>query len=98
MWILAAVTEDPLLQLLASATAPTILAFLVLGFLRGWIVSGSRYDRDVAALRAERDRALDLVYRQAGLANRAVEITAARLELEQEILKLRKEADDAPLP
>lgn len=97
---------EPLTQILMDAgTDPVawltqagpvgILAFIVVAFLKGWIVPGSQLDR----ARQERDRALDLVYKQAGLANRAVDITASRLEFEQGILELRRKEGgrDEPL-
>ena len=60
---------DPLLQWLSNAGSLGILAAGVLAFLRGWVVSGSAHMRVVA----ERDRALDLVYKQADVAQRALE-------------------------
>ena len=60
---------DPLLQWLSNAGALGILAFFVLAFLRGWVVPGSVAEQ----LRQERDQALQLVYKQADVAQRALE-------------------------
>ena len=62
-------SQDPLLQWLSNAGSLGILAAGVLAFLRGWIVSGAAHARVVA----ERDSALDLVYKQADVAQRALE-------------------------
>lgn len=57
-----------------------ILAAVVLGFWKGWIVSGSEHSRALSdaesekqRLRDERDRALTQVYKQAEIAQRALE-------------------------
>lgn len=60
---------DPLLQWLSSAGSLGILAAAVLAFLRGWVVSGAAHARVLA----ERDRALEMVYKQADIAQRALE-------------------------
>jgi hypothetical protein len=62
--------QDPLLQWLSNAGSLGILAAGCVGFLRGWIVSGSAHHRVLA----ERDRALDLVYKQADVAQKALEV------------------------
>jgi len=62
-------SADPLLQWLSSAGSLGILAAAVLAFLRGWVVSGSAHARVLA----ERDRALEMVYKQANIAQRALE-------------------------
>jgi hypothetical protein len=62
-------STDPLLQWLSSAGSLGILAAGVIAFLRGWIVPGSV----AVQLRLERDRALELVYKQADIAQRALE-------------------------
>jgi hypothetical protein len=61
--------SDPLLQWLSSAGSLGILAAAVLAFLRGWIVSGAAHMRVLE----ERNRALELVYKQADIAQRALE-------------------------
>ena len=62
-------SQDPLLQWLSNAGSLGILAAGVLAFLRGWIVSGAAHARVIA----ERDRAMELVYKQADVAQRALE-------------------------
>ena len=48
---------DPLLQWLSSAGSLGILAAAVVGFIRGWIVSGAAFNRVIE----ERNRAHDLI-------------------------------------
>ena len=69
LYPLAAQSGDVLLDWLSQAGMGGVLAFVVIGFLRGWIVSGSTH-REV--LEREK-RALDLVYAQAQIAQRALE-------------------------
>lgn len=87
MW-LAQTTQDSLdiANWIARAGPTAILAFVIAGFLKGWIVTGRSFEQ----MRAERDRALELVYKQAGLTERAVDISVQRLELEEQLLELRK--------
>lgn len=87
MWLSQA-TSDPigLAEWIARAGTTAILALVVVGFLKGWIVTGKAYDQ----LRQERDRALDLVYKNAGITERAVDVSVQRLELEEQLLALRK--------
>ncbi len=59
---------DPLLQWLSNAGSLGILAAAVVAFLRGWIVSGAAHQRVLK----ERDRAMELVYKQADIAERAL--------------------------
>jgi hypothetical protein len=69
-WIAAATpTGDPLIDWLTQAGAIGALSFIVVGFIRGWIVSGSSHKRVIA----EKERALDLVYQQAEISQRALE-------------------------
>lgn len=68
-YLLAQVASDPLLEWLSRAGGFGILAAAVVAFLRGWIVPGSVANQ----LREERDRALELVYKQAEIAHRALE-------------------------
>lgn len=91
MW-LAQTTNDTLdvAQWIAKAGPTAILAFVIVGFLKGWIVTGRAHDQ----MRAERDRALELVYKQAGLTERAVDVSVQRLELEEQLLELRKKQGD----
>jgi hypothetical protein len=62
-------SQDPLLQWLSNAGSLGILTAACVGFLRGWIVSGAAHQRVLA----ERDRALTMVYKQAEIAERALE-------------------------
>lgn len=68
--ILGQSSGDPLLDWLSRAGALGVMAAVVVAFLRGWIVTRTEADQ----LRADRDRALDLVYKQAELAQRALEV------------------------
>jgi hypothetical protein len=64
-------TGDPLLDwVVNNATAVGLLAFMVVGFIRGWIVTG----RENARVIAERDRALEIVYAQAEATSRALDV------------------------
>lgn len=74
MTTLAATAPDPYLEWLSRAGSLGILAFAVLAFLRGWIVPGSRYEEAIK----ERDRALELVYKNAEIAQRAIEAAERR--------------------
>ena len=75
-WIAAATpTSDPLLDWLSRGGALGVLAFVVIGFVRGWIVPSPEVDRlvsEIGQLRTERDRALELVYTQAEIAGKAL--------------------------
>lgn len=66
---LASGTGDPLIDWLSQAGATAILAFVVISFFKGWIVRGV----EVEKIRAERDKALELVYKQAEITQRALE-------------------------
>lgn len=80
-------TPEPLLSWLTQGGAVGVLAFGVIAFIKGWIVSGSELRR----VMDERDRALDLVYRHAGLSTRAIDTQLTRMELERELVELREE-------
>lgn len=67
--LLAQSSGDPLIDWLSRGGSLGILAVAVIAFLRGWIVPGSVAEQ----LRLERDRALELVYKQAEVAQRALE-------------------------
>jgi hypothetical protein len=84
--------DDPLLIWLTKGGAVGILAAAVVAFLRGWVVSGTEYKR----VCDERDKALELVYRNAGVAQRAVDASLARLETEAQLLALAKQTAEAP--
>lgn len=91
MWIAQAGNDTlDLAQWIARAGPSAILAFVIVGFLKGWIVTGRAFDQ----MRQERDRAVDLVYKQAGIAERAVDISVQRLEIEEQLLdRLKRERD-----
>lgn len=68
-----ATSGDPLLDWLKNnASAVGILAFIVVGLMRGWLVTG----REASQIALERDRALDLVYKQAELTHAALQAGA----------------------
>lgn len=69
--VIAAATGDPLLDwLVNNASAVGVLAYVVVAVQRGWLVSGKEHDRTVADL----DRAMQLVYTQAEINTRALEV------------------------
>lgn len=72
--MLADGTGSPLIDWLSNAGAISILAFIVVAFLRGWIVTGAEAGR----LRIERDKALDLVYKLAEVSQRALGVVEKR--------------------
>ncbi len=61
-------STDPLLQWLSNAGALGILAAACVAFLKGWIVPRATYERALA----EKDRAMELVYKQAEVAEQAL--------------------------
>lgn len=79
----AATSGDPLLDWLSRAGALGVMATAVVAFARGWIVSGKAYEQ----VRAERERALELVYAQAQLAHKAVSAAERRAQLEAELAR-----------
>jgi hypothetical protein len=85
LWLLTvflgANTGDPALDVLINGGPVGILALMVVGFWRGWIVPGkelaeerNRTKAEADQLRSERDKALDLVFAQAELASRALAV------------------------
>jgi len=75
VWDTGSPSTDPLLEWLSRGGALGVLAFVVIGFVRGWIVPSPEVQRliwEIAQLRTERDRALDLVYTQAEVAGKAL--------------------------
>jgi hypothetical protein len=72
--VMATTSGDPLLDFLLQGGAVGVLSFIVIGFLKGWIVAG----RELTRVTAERDRALELVYKQAELTQRAIELSAEK--------------------
>lgn len=72
---------DPLIDFVANGGAIGILAMLVVAFVRGWIVPGSSAEKQLEAKQSEceritleRDRALDIIYKQAEATSRALEV------------------------
>lgn len=79
--VLATSSGDPLLDLLLQAGASGILAFVVVAFLRGWIIPQSVLENERAekeVLRKERDRALELVYKGYDLTQRAIDLSSEK--------------------
>lgn len=69
--ILSVTSGDPILDWLSNnASAVGVMAVVIVGFIRGWIVPGREIDRVIK----ERDRAMDIVYAQAEATNRALEV------------------------
>lgn len=70
---------DPLLDWLSNnASAVGMLAFIVVALLRGWLVTKREIDHlasECEKLRLERDKALDLVYKQAEISTRALDVS-----------------------
>jgi hypothetical protein len=87
-WLAAVAPDDPssTIDLIAKGGPTAILAVVIILFLRGDIVPRSTLEKT----ERERDRALDLVYEQAGLAKSAVDTSAARLASEQQLLEIRQ--------
>lgn len=64
-----------------------MLIFVVTGLVKGWLVPGWAYNRmlddknrGLEAMKAEKDRALELVYKNAEIASRALEAVERRKE------------------
>jgi len=72
--LLGVANNDPLVDWLSRGGAMGVLVTGVVAFGRGWIVRGS----EITLLREERDRALDLVFKQAEIASRALELSQQR--------------------
>jgi hypothetical protein len=64
-------TVDPTADWLGRASGPVVLGLVIVALLRGTLVTG----READGLRAERDKALELVYKQAEVAQRALEVS-----------------------
>jgi hypothetical protein len=86
--------QDPLLEWLTKGGPLGILAVGVIAFVRGWIVSGTEHKR----VRDELDRALELLYRHAGLATRAIDVSLDRMETEAELFDVTREGRKEPPP
>jgi len=85
-WIADTTSGEPIIDLLSRAGPVGILAVVVVMFIRGDIVSRGTLDE----MRKQRDQALSLVYDQARLASRAVDVSVQRLELEEKIAEMRQ--------
>lgn len=79
--IAEAAVNDPAIDWLTRAGSLGILSFAVIAFMRGWICSGASAKERLDDMRsqkeemkAQRDKALELVYKQADLAQRALEV------------------------
>lgn len=72
---LIAETSSPDWAWLTQAGSAGILAAAVLAFIRGWIVSGSQY-REVCA---QRDKALEQVFKLADISSRAIEAVERKI-------------------
>lgn len=83
---------DPLIDWISRAGTVGVLSALVVGFIKGWIVPGSA----LTEMREQRDRALNMVYEQAGLVGRAVDVSTRRLEVDEQVFELRRKGDDSP--
>jgi hypothetical protein len=85
-WFSDVSSGDPIIDWFARAGPVGILAVVVVMFLRGDIVPR----RTLEEAQRQRDLALSLVYDQARLANRAVDVSQARIELEEKLAALRE--------
>lgn len=88
------VSGDPIIDWLAKAGPVGILAVVVVMFIRGDIVSKRTLDE---ALK-QRDLFAAIVIDQGRLANRAVDVSVARLELEEKLAALRQKEQQANDP
>lgn len=80
--VLGQTSNEPLVDWLSRGGTVGVLAFVVVAFVKRWIVTGS----ELREVQTQRDRALDLVYTQAGLTERATELSASLREtLDREI-------------
>jgi hypothetical protein len=87
LWLLAEAPVSPDPTWLTSAGVAGVLATVVIGFWKGWIISAGVYkqalddaarerqehEQDSSRLRQERDRALEQVYKGNEIAQRALE-------------------------
>lgn len=72
---LLADTTSPEWTWLTQGGAVGILAAAVIGFVRGWIVSGKQY----AEVCAQRDKAQELVFKLAEISQRTIEAVERRI-------------------
>lgn len=73
--IIFAGSGDPLVDWLTKAGPIGILAYVVVAFMKGWIVPGAAARASLEETRAQRDKALELVYKQAEISTRALELS-----------------------
>lgn len=85
-WIANTTSGEPLIDWITQAGPVGVLAVVVVLFLRGDIVSKRTLDE---ALK-QRDLFAAIVIDQGRLANRAVDVSVARLELEEKLADLRQ--------
>lgn len=85
-WLAQAATGDPIVDWVTRAGPVGILALIVMLFIRGDLVPRRTLDE---ALK-QRDRALELVYDQAAIAGRAVDLSKQRLDVERQALEIRQ--------
>lgn len=69
-FVAAASTGDPLLDWLSQAGSLGILAFVVIAFMRRWIVTGS----EVEKVRAERDQALEILLQMSQVSSKSLDL------------------------
>lgn len=81
LWLFFASSDgtsgDLLIDWLSRGGAIAVLATAVVAFVRGWVFSGTvvkELHSEIDQLRAERDKALELVYKQAEISSRALEV------------------------
>lgn len=65
---------EPLIDFILQAGPTGLLALGLFAFFKGWIVPG----REVTRVRAERDRALAYMEKQAELTQRAIELSSEK--------------------
>jgi hypothetical protein len=77
-WVSTTTTGDPLLDfLINNASVVGILAFVLIALIRGWLVTGRELkskEAECERLAVERDRAIDVIYKQAEGMSRALEV------------------------
>ena len=71
---LGASSGDPILDWLSQAGGLGVMAFGVIAFMKGWIVSGAASEKALSEVMAQRDKAMELVYKHAEISMRALEV------------------------
>lgn len=82
----AASSGNPLIDWIVQAGPVGILVVIAFLFIRGDIVSRKTLEDAVA----QRDRALDLIYEQNTVTRRAVDVSLARLQVDEKLADLRQ--------